>query len=443
MSTAVFVLYQSHTKSIHEATISAQSIEKQLEVQLMFGLAKGFLASGLFPNFDFWTKSENSSGLCVHFERPNGKIVKRACRGAKIIDSWPSWFEKLYRRIFRPGHEIKRSVTHHDQVYGFVTISPNVETELAHAWHDIKTLMKLTALTVISLCTLLYFAIDWTLRPARLIVTGLEKMAQGNLSIRLADYKITEWQRTGQAINQLAENLQQTLSDRNQLALKLVNVQEEERRYLTRELHDEFGQSLAGLAAVASSITQTAEKECPHLVTESQNVGRITTHMMELLKDLLIQLRPIDFDELGLVESLHRLIAEWNAQSGGKIKYQLDVVGYFDHLPSAVAVNVFRIVQECLTNVSKHSEAKIAKVKLKKSNSIHHSNETNSSDSISLIIEDDGVADTIELSDSSGIGLLGMRERVAALGGKLTLKANKPSGLIVHVWLPFQILVDS
>ena len=439
LSTAIFVLYQTHTKSIHEAKVSAESIDKQLEVQLVFGVAKGFLTPALFPNFDFWKKSDNSSGLCVHFEQPDGKVIKRACRGAQIIDSWPDWFEKFYQQVFQLEHQIKRPVTHHNKVHGFVIISSNIETELAHAWHDIKTLMKLSAITIFSLCTLLYFAVDWALRPARLIVSGLEKMAGGNLSMRLADFKITEWQRTGQAINQLAENLEKTLADRNQLALQLVNTQEEERRYLTRELHDEFGQSLAGLTAIASSITQTAEKECPQLVKESQNVGEITTQMMELLKNMLTQLRPIDFDEFGLVESLQSMVTEWNTRSGGKTKYKLDIIGNFSHLPSLVAVNIFRIVQECLTNVSKHSKATKACVKLTHTK---HSNETGRGESILLIIEDNGVAETIELSASSGIGLLGMRERVTALGGDMTLKVNKPSGLIVRVSLPFQHLIE-
>lgn len=442
-STAAFVLYQSHAKSLHETKLSAESIDKQLEVQLIFGIAKGFQSSGLFPSFDFWTKSEHSSGLCVHFEQANGKIIKRACRGAKIKQQWPGWFEKLYRWTFQPGDVVKRSVMQHSKIYGFVTVLPNVETEIANAWHDVKTLMKLSVILVISLCTLLYFAVDWALRPARQIVAGLEKMAQGNLSLRLTDFNITEWQRTGQAINLLTENLQKTLADRNQLALKLVNAQEQERRYLTRELHDEFGQSLAGLAAIASSIKQTAKKQCPQLLTESQNIGRITTHMMELLRELLIKLRPVDMDELGLTESLHSMVAEWNARSGGKIRYRLEIMGDFDKLPDTLPVNIFRIIQECLTNISKHSEAKNAKVKLEKSNISDKFNATSSNDNIKLTIKDDGIADTLKLSDSSGIGLLGMHERITALGGKLTLTANNPSGLIIQVWLPLHTETES
>lgn len=443
LSTATLVLYQVHTKSIHETNISAESIDKQLEVRLVFGRAKGFLSTELFPNFDFWVKSEHSSGLCVRFERPDGKIVKRACRGAKIIDQSPDWFKKIYRRIFQLGHKVKRPVTHRSKIYGFVIVSSNVETELGYAWHDVKTLMKLSLITVISLCTMLYFAVDWAFRPARLIVTGLEKMAQGNLSVRLVDFNITEWQRTGKAINQLTENLEKTLADRNQLAFNLVNAQDQERRYLTRELHDEFGQSLAGLAAVSSSITQSAEKECSQLVAESQHIGRITAHMMDLLKDMLIRLRTVDFDELGLTERLNSMIKEWNTRSGGKTIYEIDIADDFDLLSGTLSITILRIVQECLTNVSKHSEAKKAKVKLEKLKRTVRSNFADLADGLLLTIEDDGIADTIELSDSSGIGLLGIHNRVQALAGKLTFKVNKPSGLIVNVWLPLDIDTES
>lgn len=434
LATAAFVLYQTHDRFLHETTISAESIDKQLEVQLIFGTAKNTSLSSFSPDFNFWAKSKYSSGLCVHFERPKGNVIKRACRGAKIKEHWPGWFEKTYYWFFQPSHEIRRPITFRDKVYGFITVSSNVETELGHAWHDAKTMMKLSGITIISLCTLLFFAVGWALRPAQKIVIGLEKMTQGNLSTRLDNFTITEWQRTGLAINQLTENLQKTLSDRNKLALKLVNTQEQERRHLTRELHDEFGQSLAGLAAIASSITQTAEKQCPQLVTESKSIGRISTHMMELLRGMLIRLRPTSFDELGLTESLHRMIVEWNSQSVGKTSFKLDIVGNFEQVSDDISINIFRIIQECLTNISKHSKAKNASVKLEISSS---------KECILLTIEDNGVADNTEFSDFSGIGLLGMRERVSQLEGRLVFDVNKPRGLIVHIRIPLQPITES
>ncbi|MDP1771580.1 MAG: histidine kinase, partial [Methylobacter sp.] len=270
------------------------------------------------------------------------------------------------------------------------------------------------------------------LHPAQVIVAGLEKMEKGELSFRLPTFELDEWQRTGKAINQLAASLEQLLSERKKLALKLMNIQEEERRYLARELHDEFGQCLAAINAVAASISQTAAYECPELVPEGKNISRIVHHMMESLRGLLLRLRPSDIDELGLTASLKSLVAGWNASSGGKTHYNLAVHGDLDRLPEPIPVTIFRIVQECLTNVSKHSAATNAKVTLRTVS------ENSSITTIELIIEDDGKANKLPFEDNPGIGLLGIRERVAALGGRLTLKTGNPSGLAVHVWLPAQ-----
>jgi signal transduction histidine kinase len=208
-----------------------------------------------------------------------------------------------------------------------------------------------------------------------------------------------------------------------------MTIQEEERRYLARELHDEFGQCLAAINAVAASISQTAENECPALVPEGKNISRIAHHMMESLRGLLMRLRPSDIDELGLTASLKSLVAGWNVSSGGKIRYNLAVHGNLDRLPEPIPVTIFRIVQECLTNVSKHSAATNAKVTLRTVSA------NNLITAIELSIEDDGKANKLPFEDSPGIGLLGIRERVTALGGRLTLKTGNPSGLAVHVWL--------
>lgn len=443
LTTATFVLYQADNKAKLETATTAESIDKQLELQLIFGIAKGFTPLGDFPNFDLWSKSELSSGLCVRFQRPDKTVVKSACRGGAASEQWPRWFENIYRWSLQPGQEVIRQVTYNGKVHGTVTVSPSVETELSNTWRDVKKLMGLSLITILLLCSLLYFAVDWALNPARLIVMGLEKMALGNLSIRVPDFNITEWQRTGQAINHLVENQQKTLADRNQLALKLVNAQEQERRYLSRELHDEFGQSLAGLSAIASSMTQTAENECPKLAPEGKNISRITTHMMALLSDLLIRLRTTDFDTLGLSESLQGMVAEWNVRSGGKTKYNLLIAGDLENLPEPVPITLYRIVQECLTNVSRHSKAKNTMVKLKRSCYSKNTGRVNSDESITLTIEDDGIAEKIVCFNSTGAGLPGIRERVAALGGKLTLQTKKPSGLIIHVWLPLQTMPES
>ena len=434
LSTATFVLYQADHLSKHQTAISTKSIAQQLGMQ-RFRISKGFEAPERFPDFDLWKESESSSGLCARFTGLDKIVVKSVCRGGMTTEQWPRWFENIYRWSFHPGQEIEKQVTQDRQVYGTVIVSPSAEMELARAWHDVKKLIGLSAVTVVSLCTLLFFALGWALRPARLMVSGLEKMAVGELSTRLPDFKISEWQRTGDAINHLAEGLEKTLSERKELALKLVNAQEEERRFITRELHDEFGQSLAGLAAVASSITQAAEDECPKLVTEGKMTARITAHMMELLRGMLSRLRPVDFDELGLTESLKNMVTGWNVRNS-KTSYIIDVMGDIDHFPDLILVNVYRIIQECLTNISKHSGASQATIKIERITEFQAEGLNLQSDCISLTIKDNGIVNDLTIVDKPGIGLLGIQERVTALGGHLKLQANDPSGLAIHIKIP-------
>ncbi|MGZ8163313.1 MAG: histidine kinase [Methylobacter sp.] len=435
-ATAVYVLYQADRQAILESHLTAESIDKQLELQLLridasFGQQEGY------PDFDLWKETRTAPGICVSYKSANSNLKRSICNGAKIASRiWPNWFEYFYRWAFNPGFEVRRQVTFKGQVQGYVIVEPSAEVEIANAWHEIRGLMELSVSTTLALCLLVYFTVNRALRPAQVIVAGLEQMGKGDLSCRLPAFELDEWQRTGKAINQLVASQEQLHSERKKLALKLMTIQEEERRYLVRELHDEFGQCLAAINAVAASISQTAGNDCPGLVPEAKNISRITHHMMELLRGLLLRLRPAEIDELGLAASLKSLVAGWNAGSGGKIHYRLAIHGNSDQLPEPIPVTVFRIVQECLTNIAKHSYAAHVNVTL----TIGHALATDYANSMVLIIEDDGIAGSLPFEDGSGIGLLGIRERVNALGGRLVLETGKPSGLIVHVWLPVHSL---
>ena len=222
------------------------------------------------------------------------------------------------------------------------------------------------------------------------------------------------------------------LAERQKLAVKLINIQEEERRYLARELHDEFGQCLAAINAVAASIAQTAEHQCPVLVGEADRISRIARHMMDNVRELLGRLRPSELDELGLSASLGGLVSGWNARSGGKIRYQLSITGDCALLPEPLTVTLFRVTQECLTNIAKHSAASNAKITL-----------VITAEAANLSVEDDGIATGLPFADVSGIGLIGVRERVTALHGRLTMAIVQPHGLLVEASLPIHSTTEA
>ena len=214
--------------------------------------------------------------------------------------------------------------------------------------------------------------------------------------------------------------------------MQLINVQEEERRYLARELHDEFGQCLAAINAVAASIAQTAAQQCPALVNDAEHISRITQHMLENVRDLLKRLRPAELDELGLTAVLNSLVSGWNARSDGKCQYRLNIVGDCALLPESLTITLFRIIQECLTNIAKHASASNVNINL-----------AIIADAVALTVKDDGSAKKLPFAGNSGIGLLGIRERVTALSGKLTLAIAEPHGLIVEMHLPIPSITEA
>ncbi|MDD1643659.1 MAG: sensor histidine kinase [Methylococcaceae bacterium] len=431
LATAATVLHHSSRQARQSTRITAESLGKQLELQI-FRISAGVGQANQFPDFDLWKQTGSVPGICVRFISTDN-AARSLCNGSKLSGlNWPDSFEAFYRRFLNPGFEITRAIIFNGRVYGLLTVTPSAEMEIAQAWENIRSLLGLSVMTVLAVCLLVYLSISRALQPARIIIAGLESMEKGNLACRLPAFELIEWQRTATAINQLAASQQQLLAERHKLAVKLINLQEEERRYLARELHDEFGQCLAAINAVAASIAQTAEQQCPALVDEADHISRITRHMMASVRELLRRLRPAELDELGFAAGLNSLISGWNARNGGKIHYHLSITGDCALLPEPLTVTLFRITQECLTNIAKHSAAANAKVILEIT-----------TDAVTLTVKDDGIATELPFTEGQGIGLLGIRERVAALYGRLTLAIAQPHGLIIEAWLPIRSIPDS
>jgi len=427
-SSAYYVLYQTNAQAKYEANITANSIEKQLRSQLLKLFARNDFSSP-FPNTERWPELNGLSGSCIEFVSHIQSRQQTLCNtNDSEQQTWPDWFGSLYSNLFNPDYQTKRGITFNALIYGAIIVKLNTNRETARAWSNFRAVIGVFSVTILALVLLVYVTINRMLKPATAIIIGLEKMRDGHLDTRLPSFDVVEWKRTSEAINQLASSQERVIADNKQLALKLMNVQEEEQRYISRELHDEFGQCLAGINALASSIGQSAQKQSPDLVPEIKNISHISHHMMELLRDLLTRLRPAEVDDFGLESSLKKLIASWNARAKDQTHYQLTMTGNMALLSEPLPSNLYRIVQECLTNIAKHANASQATIELEITNK-----------NIVLTVSDDGVADTDSFDDVIGVGLLGIRERVAALGGKLTLQTRQPSGLNVTINLPLLI----
>lgn len=437
------VLWKTEREQQRQLASALETVSKQIRNRLTTA-AMGFSTTGFDRDgrFLFWNPtvgSEIMAGICIRYIDERDNVRASSCQGwpkANRHNRWqervlvPGWFAAFYRFALSPGEEAVLWLSWDGRSYGRVVAALDPDNQIAEAWHDISTLTSLTVVTVLALCLLVYFVVSHALRPTREILSGLQRLEQGDLGARLPQLPLSELQKMSDGFNRLAASLEQSIAERAELTRKLVNVQEEERRYLARELHDEFGQCLAAINAVAASVTQTAEQERSSLVSEGEKLSRIAGHMMVALRSMLNRLRPPGIDELGLVESIEGLVAEYGSRG---TQVELDASGNFGRLSETITVSVFRIVQECLTNVSKHAGATRVKVKLEWS---EPAQSEHAGGSIDLTVEDDGRADDLSFVRGTGMGLLGMRERVAALGGQLTLRTRETRGLVVHARIP-------
>jgi signal transduction histidine kinase len=383
-----------------------------------------------FPRLDNVAASLMAPGLCLAFRANSGETLQRFCGGSLSENSaTPTLFSAFYRRLFNPGREAVSPVDRRGATIGeaVVWIDPAVVT--AQAWHDAGRLMLALVIALPLLCALVYAALARALRPTRLVCDGLERIAANDLSARLPPFDLAELSAIGEVFNHLAERLGIALAERSELTRRLIALQDEERRHLARELHDEFGQSLAAIRALAASARLSAAQDCPAMLDECDSIARTATDMMETLRGALFRLRPPDVDELGLVASLEGLVAGWNGRSRGRTRFDIEFSGLSENLPAAISADLYRIVQEALTNAAKHADATRVTVR------VHMVDASAGSDilrKIELVIEDDGRPGKVK----SGMGLLGMRERVASLGGQLSFENGADGGSALKVIIP-------
>jgi two-component system sensor histidine kinase UhpB len=268
--------------------------------------------------------------------------------------------------------------------------------------------------------------IGHALMPARTIVQGLRRLEYGDLDARLPQFRTAEFSHIARAVNDLASRLAHTTAQRLALTKRLFQVQEEERRALARDLHDEFGQCLTATAALAASIETGAAPDRPDLMDDARAISRVTRQMMTTLRGALARLRSQDIDELGLQASLVQLVARWNARTA-PTAFHLDVTGDLARVPAEAAVNVYRIAQECLTNAARHGKPHHVHLRVE--------HVADADGAVALSVEDDGGGDASRIDAGSGHGILGIRERLAALGGTLSI-ANAARGVRVAAIIP-------
>lgn len=229
-------------------------------------------------------------------------------------------------------------------------------------------------------------------------------------------------------IKESAEHNQELLHGNRRLMQSLFKAQEEERRLLARELHDELGQWLTAIHAETETIAYFSKSD-QVIYNSAQAIKGCVKKMHAVMHDMLNQLRPVLLDTLGLEDALLELKEHWVTHNP-KLALELQFEGKLDKLHEHINITIFRIVQEALNNIRNHAEASRVLIHLNR-----NTGATAADDILSLSIEDNGKGyDTNQ--KPKGLGLLGMRERAIAAGGKFSVHSMPNHGTQIYVKLP-------
>jgi signal transduction histidine kinase len=429
LAVAAYALYDSdriaRAKASHIAEIVARDISLQQAQAQWYSLSPDKT-----PDLQRVATPLMEPGLCISYRDKAGTFRQGVCSGALADETAaPESFAAVYRAIFHPGEPVSMPLPIAGEAGGVAVATFDPATQIGQSWREASRLLSIMAFALAGLCLAVYAALARALRPTYAIRAGLTRLAANDLSARLPSFDLAELSAVSDVFNTLAQKLQATLAERNALTRKLIAVQDDERRHLARELHDEFGQSLTAIAAQAAAAAHTAERDCPLLLEECRGISRTTARMMETLRGALVRLRPPEIEELGLTVSLESLVASWNGFEKGRTRFDIAVIGKADDLPPSVCASLFRIAQEAITNAAKHANARHVQLRL----------EVGDAD-IVLSVEDDGEQTGGRLAPKagakSGLGLLGMQERVVSLGGTLWFERRPTGGALLVATIP-------
>lgn len=227
--------------------------------------------------------------------------------------------------------------------------------------------------------------------------------------------------------NQARRRYEEVADARSQLkdlSARLVQAQETERRALSRELHDEVGQSLSAVLVELRNLSSgQAVRSEDHLRSHVETIKALVENSVRVVRNMALLLRPSMLDDLGLIPAL-----KWQARECSKrTSMEVNVAAELDsdNLPDDYKTCIYRIVQEALHNCARHSQATTVKIKVQQG-----------TDRLTLTIQDDGQG--FDTRQVKGMGLLGIQERVARLGGKCDIISHPGIGTILSVELPFK-----
>jgi len=336
----------------------------------------------------------------------------------------PDWFTAL---VAPRVSSIRLPLDH-----GYIVVTPDSSRSVLDAWDEFGGFALYTLLFFVLLNVAVFSVLGRMMRPLKDVVRAMSEMERGNYSVRLKHYDLPEFNTIGHSFNSMASTLEVALTTERELeqSRKLTQLihskLEEERRAIARELHDELGQCVTAIKTIGTAIGNRPDgADQEETRRNARTIVEVASHIYDVVHSMISQLRPSALDHLGLADAISGLVSQYQQQSP-QLQISLHLSGEINGFDEQFNITVYRIVQECLTNVVKHAQASSVKVNL-----------ALSPDSLEIQISDDGKG-IGELPEGHRFGILGIKERVHALGGEVQYGSGPEGGTQIVAQLPVQ-----
>jgi two-component system sensor histidine kinase UhpB len=343
-------------------------------------------------------------------------------------DEVPDWFADLVT-VDRLEREIP--VVENGETIGRVLVMGEASDEIAEVWEDMSDLAMLALAVNLAILIALYLVLGRLLRPLKTLSAGLYELEEGRFEHRIPTPKVRDLALIADRFNALGAALKAARDDNARLHGRLISVQDDERRQIAADLHDELGPCLFGMRANLESVERLAARAEPEIARRiserTGTIAEILDRVQGLNRRLLRKIRPMALGHVPLAAVIADLVADFESHSPGH-DFHLSAEGLAERYGDIVDITVYRCIQEAVTNALRHGDAKAITIKLR---------DDTDAGCMRLVVEDDGIGMAPEAAP--GFGLIGIEERLNALGGKWRIGPVIPTGTRVEMDIPTRI----
>jgi two-component system sensor histidine kinase UhpB len=339
----------------------------------------------------------------------------------------PAWFVSL---VHPEQTAVSVPVAIHGEP-GSLVITSHPNDEIAEIWDGIVTQLEVGSVIALVLFLVMMTVIGRALVPLRSLAHMMEELEEGRYQARIAPGGAPELAAICNRLNHLAATLGEAVEDKRRLAERAVSLQDVERKEIARELHDEFGPYLFSLRAHASALAKQADGRLPSADAVAKHGGAMLEQinaLQQFTRRVLQRLRPVGLAELGLGQALESLSRLWR-ESHPDVTIKTTISPALGLTGETADLTIYRTVQEALTNAFRHAGATAINVVIEPVEQPRRDGRG----CARVRVSDNGRG--MEPGQKLGFGLVGMRERILALGGTLNVISGE-GGLTVEALVP-------